>query len=89
MEIILPIIHMNGTSKESLMNDLETAFFAINNALDAMRQIAPNGRDYYPQPGLMDKAIEQHTRRCLALSSLLSELETEVNLLNQKYPDRN
>ena len=80
-EIILPIVHLNGTSPDSLIEEREVAFRGLYDAYAAMRQMAPNGRDYYPEPGLLERAIEQHDRRLRAIHDLQSELEYEVKMI--------
>jgi hypothetical protein len=75
----LPIIHLNGTSKQSLLEQLEEVYLALSAALDAMRKASPNGRDYYPQPGRMEKALLVHRRRMLGVSSLMVEVERDVH----------
>lgn len=77
-EIILPIIHLNGTSRDALLDQLCEVYSALNDAMDKLRQASPNGRDYYPVPGLMDKAIEQHRRRQRVLSDLQAEIQEQV-----------
>jgi cell division protein FtsB len=52
-----------------------------------MKRAAPNGRDYYVEPGLLQKAEEQHRRRLQVIHDLREELETEVQQLDEKYPD--
>lgn len=44
-----PTIHTNGTSKAALLEGYEHATMALNAALMALAQAAPNARDYYPQ----------------------------------------
>lgn len=79
--IITPIIHLNGTSKAMLIEELSRAYDAIQSAFYAMGRAAPNGRDYYPEPGRMEKALEQHTRRMKTLSALMDEIETEISMI--------
>ncbi len=43
-----PIVHLNGTSKEDLLQQYLDAGHALQAALEAMRGSYPNGRDYYP-----------------------------------------
>lgn len=76
--VVLPTVHLNGTSSKELCQLREDAYLAINAALDAMRQMAPNGRDYYPVPGSMERAQEQHRRRCLALQRVADEISYEA-----------
>ena len=42
-----PTVHLNGTSKDTLLNAYTAANSALLNALEALEACAPNGRDYY------------------------------------------
>jgi hypothetical protein len=44
-----PTIHLNGTSADSLLRDDEAAHDAVTQAISALAQVAPHGRDYYVQ----------------------------------------
>lgn len=80
--ITTPIIHLNGTPKQMLLDQLNNAYRKIDEAIYALRRAAPNGRDYYPEPGRMDWAVEQHDRRMRALCDLLSEIECEIQMID-------
>jgi hypothetical protein len=47
--MILPTIHLNGSSKESLLDQLADAHLALIMAENTLSNCAPNARDYYPQ----------------------------------------
>lgn len=81
-DIVAPIIHLNGTSAERLKEALEETYLKLSEAVEALRQGCPNGRDYYPQPGLMKQAEEQHYRRIKVLRDLQAELEKECELID-------
>lgn len=75
--LIVPMVHLNGTSKESLMDALERAHNALYKACDALIDTAPNGRDYYPMPaGSLAKAQAQHRSRLDRLQSVVAEIAT-------------
>jgi len=76
--VVSPIVHLNGTSRGSLLAALEDAYLAVSNAMDTLRQCAPNGRDYYPDPGRMPKAEDQHRSRGEYLKAVLDSIEAEV-----------
>lgn len=76
--VVTPIIHLNGTSKESLLEALENAYAAVREAMDKLRECAPNGRDYYPEPGRMDKAVAQHRQRQEHLQAVYDSIEAEA-----------
>ncbi len=74
--IQVPLIHLNGTAAESLLEAIENAHAAIGDALHKMREVAPNGRDYYPLgPEALTRAIREHRERCHALDQVRTELE--------------
>jgi len=74
-EIMIPTIHMNGTSREALLSAYEEAMTAIAAALRALEETAPNGRDYYPQgPDAIGAAIAQHYARAATLGRVRAEL---------------
>ena len=79
--LILPIVHMNGTSKGALLAQNRKAWDAINDAYAALKQAAPNARDYYPVPGLYPKAIDQHMDRLRRLDSVADELRAEAEAI--------
>lgn len=78
MEPILPIVHMNGTSKQQLIDNLYAASGAVYECRERLAAAAPNGRDYYLVPGLADKAFAQHARRMKVLDELFAELQAEA-----------
>jgi hypothetical protein len=71
-----PTIHSNGTPQSALLDAHCTAMNAIRDAIEALAEIAPNGRDFYPQgEGALGIATREHIDRCQALRSVLGELE--------------
>ncbi len=80
-----PLIHLNGTTADSLIEELNEAYIAIDAALDAMRKIGPNGRDYYPLgPEAMEAATTQHRSRAMRLQNVKDELEAIINAIDAK-----
>jgi hypothetical protein len=80
VKIIVPAIHLNGTSKESLVEALEDAYISIGNAYDALRECAPNGRDYYVYDynDSFTRARVEWLNRLNRLDSVRRELEAIV-----------
>lgn len=67
----LPTIHLNGTSAGELYRQWARVANALFDAMAAMAEAAPNGRDYYPQgDGVAGKAISEHEDRIRILHSL-------------------
>lgn len=74
--MMLPTIHLNGTSAEELYKQVDTAYDAIQLAYKRLREAAPNGRDYYPQgPREIYQAENEHFDRLKRLESIQDELE--------------
>lgn len=74
--MMVPTIHLNGTSKERLLDALEEAYAAIHTAIEKLGETAPNGRDYYPQgPDALFKAQEEHFARMQKLEDVRRELQ--------------
>jgi hypothetical protein len=80
-EPVTPIVHLNGTSLESLLEQREHVYCKLGDVFEALKQMAPNGRDYYAEPGRLDKAEEQHRRRMLAVQVLQDEIEAEMTAI--------
>jgi hypothetical protein len=75
--MMLPTIHMNGTSAAALLEGYCDAISAVHAALETLARAAPNGRDYYPQgPGACALADGEHDARKRALIGVLNELQT-------------
>jgi hypothetical protein len=74
--MILPTIHLNGTSKAALVDDLCEASAAIDAAYQSLKKCAPNGRDYYPQgPDALKAATDEHMGRLRALDAVKSDVD--------------
>ena len=81
-EVITPIVHINGTGREDLVEQRKAVYVALQNAAEALRQMAPHGRDYYPAgPEALAKAVAQHRRRQEALATLEDEMVAEVEII--------
>lgn len=72
----LPTIHHNGTAKPSLIDALCAASAALDAAYNALKQTAPNGRDFYPQgPDAIRNATEEHLDRLRRVDAVKSEID--------------
>ena len=78
MNPIIPIIHHNGTHPDRLVEALSDFHHALYQLCQRLGSISPNGRDYYPQLGLMDAAVAQHQRRSRVLTDLAAEIVAEI-----------
>ena len=64
--MMVPTVHLNGTSKCELMRQVMGARIALHTAIDALQQACPNGRDYYVQG---PDATQGHDRASLAAAA--------------------
>ena len=70
-----PTIHLNGSSAERLMAGYEQACDKLQEALLAMGQCSPHGRDYYPQgPDAISAASKEHQARMDKLRAMYDEM---------------
>lgn len=78
-KVAIPTIHTNGTSAESLIDDLMNAYRDVGQALQSMRSVTPNGRDYYVQGDeALEEARKQHDGRVLKLADVRKDLEAII-----------
>lgn len=71
----IPTIHLNGSSGESLRNDMRVALRAVHAAIDAVCEAAPNARDYYVQGDEAWRAASaEHAERLNKLHAVYGEL---------------
>jgi hypothetical protein len=67
--IEMPIIHMNGTHPDTLIEGYLEACRACNSALETFRKVEFNARDYYPKGDeAWAKASQQHQKHFKAVS---------------------
>jgi len=73
--IMVPTIHINGTSRADLLAGIVNAMDALHAAEIALAGAYPNGRDYYPQgPGAITEATAQHVARQRAINRVRADL---------------
>ena len=73
--MLIPTVHMNGTTGEVLLDQYTTAADAVRKALDAICETGPNARDYYVQgPDAALAAQREHEGRIAALKRVRDDL---------------
>lgn len=72
-----PVVNINGTSREQLLEGYMKARRSLNTAITDLQEIMPHGRDYQYEGGQVDFRIahEEHVRRLLALRQVQIELD--------------
>lgn len=81
---VIPLVHLNGTSKNELLEYRGVAYSALNSAYHALKLTSPNGRDYYchPTSNALNLATEQHVRRLASVEKLMKEIEFEMECID-------
>lgn len=73
----IPTIHLNGTAQQDLLDSVCAAGSALQAAINALYDAAPNARDYYPQgPTAYQTARAEHDARIAKVRDVYRELET-------------
>ena len=83
-QLIIPTVHLNGTSRQALVDGYNEACTALQGALGALQDAEPNARDYYPQgDGVFAAARAQHAERIAVVRKVFDELQTIYDALVQ------
>jgi hypothetical protein len=82
-KIIVPVIHLNGTSKKELLRQVEEAGEALVKAIDALYNSAPNARDYYHTDNFK-AVVEQHRRRVRMVTEVKNEIDVILDGLDEQ-----
>jgi hypothetical protein len=82
----LPAIHLNGTGRAGLQDNLARAHRALDAALTALAAAGPNRRDYYILPDAdahWRAALAEHERRLDAVRALLDDVTADALALDE------
>lgn len=75
----LPTIHINGTHRNNLLEELSKVSSTLGDTLYAMRRASPNARDYYPQgQEAFAEAVSEHAGRIERINSVAAEIEAMI-----------
>ena len=73
--MIFPTVHLNGTSGADLLSQTVDAMLALSDAMKALQNAGPHGRDYYVQgPRAIDAAMSEHRARLAQLEAVQADL---------------
>lgn len=75
-KVMVPCVHLNGTSTASLLEDIQAAANAVYEAIQRVVTAAPNGRDYYVyrEQDATQRVMNEHRSRLEKLNAVLFEL---------------
>ena len=76
-----PLISLNGTTANELINALCDANCALSDALVALSKTCPNGRDYSGND--FKAANAEHAARMDKLCAVKREIETLAEMINE------
>lgn len=80
-----PIVNINGSSKQSLLDDNSNIRAALENVLDVLAQAAPHGRNYqghpYPESAL-GIARTNHSARYQQIEALITEYTRQALVID-------
>ena len=76
--MIRPTLNPNGSSAFDLIDPRRTAMDLINEVIDALKQVTPNGRDYIGDTDRLTADRNLHFDRLAALHTLREELLDEA-----------
>ena len=87
--MIFPTVHLNGTSRDALLEPIMAALQAHHEVINALAQVAPNGRDYYVQgPSAYGEARREHEKRMHRLADNVHELTQLAEHLSNRGATR-
>lgn len=82
--MILPSLHINGTSAAVLRETHEFARARLDEAIAAILATEPNGRDYYPQgPEAFRQAQQEFRERMKRLYGVVDELLAVISHIDE------
>jgi len=75
VELAVPQVNINGTSKRELQDQCLQAYRALQDALEALNQMTPHGRDYQTVGfERYDLARSQHQDRMRSVGEIKDEI---------------
>ena len=82
--MISPILNINGTSADDLIQPRMDAYAILREAKIRLQQVTPNGRDY---PGDIDKCVadrEAHYARLSQINAIMAEIMAEAIAIKEQ-----
>jgi predicted exporter len=78
--MMVPTVHINGTSKDVLLEQLDNAVRKLHSAKDALINAYPHARDFVHQNTVQRRdahklAMHEHAERLRTVDQIIGELE--------------
>lgn len=87
--MLIPTVHLNGTTGEVLLEQYTAAAQAVSKAIDAVCDAGPNARDYYVQGADAGFAAQrEHEARVRSLKSIRDELAAIMEGIQGQLDER-
>ena len=84
--LVPPIVNLNGTSREELLDQQLDVLKAIDVLIHAMQQAMPNARDFQPRPQEYIPAREAWMERIEVLVAMKQQLAANAYCISQQGP---
>lgn len=88
-QLVIPTIHLGGTDKDELIDQLTNAFGLVSAAIRGVQESAPHARDYWVHTqGYIDwhQAVAQFRERIAKLTEVRDEIEDLIRDIQEKNP---
>lgn len=82
--MISPIININGSSADDLIKPRLMAMDLINDVIEELKRVTPNGRDYPGASYRCQEDREEHYERLRRLQSIREEIFAEALAIKEQ-----
>jgi len=86
-KLVCPVVHLNGDTETTLIDNLQGVYEALENVLVKMRSASPNARNYYPHSNddAMERAVKQHRSMAIQIAVMQKSVESIMDgIMNKK-----
>lgn len=77
-KLMVPVVNINGTSRDELVRVRLDAALAILDALHMLRKLRPHGRDYPGTPDTYQRDLSIYEDRFDSLHQIMNEIDDEA-----------
>lgn len=81
-----PTINLGGTHPSTLISDYTKAWTALNEAMAAVREAYPHGRDYQVPDSKYEVARREHDDRILKLQQIINDYDDLISHVVETSP---